>query len=120
LSIPTGLDSKLVSRDPDVVTAYDSDPMLVRNATARWYLEFLNAQARAFELAPRIEVPALVMQAGADGLVSPEASERFFTSMGSKDKTFKSYESLYHELFNEFEKEQVFDDVAAWLKARIG
>jgi acylglycerol lipase len=31
----------------------------------------------------------------------------------------KFYDGLYHEVFNEPEREQVLADVAAWLEARV-
>ena len=33
------------------------------------------------------------------------------------DKTLKVYAGLYHEVFNEPEREQVLRDVEAWLEA---
>jgi alpha-beta hydrolase superfamily lysophospholipase len=38
-------------------------------------------------------------------------------ALGSADKTLKIYDGLYHEVFNEPEREQVFGDVIAWLDA---
>ena len=115
LAIPTGLDPRLVSRDPAVVEAYVGDRLVLTQATARWYVEFLAAQQRALETAPRVTTPALVMQAGNDGLVNPEASERYATALGGEDVTFTRYEGLYHELFNEPEKGEVLSAVVAWL-----
>lgn len=37
---------------------------------------------------------------------------------GSIDKTIKIYKGLYHEVFNEPEREQVLKDVQAWLAER--
>jgi alpha-beta hydrolase superfamily lysophospholipase len=31
----------------------------------------------------------------------------------------KVYPELYHEVFNEPEREQVLDDVVAWIQARL-
>ena len=39
--------------------------------------------------------------------------------VSSTDKSLRIYDGLYHEIFNEPEKEQVLDDVIAWLDARI-
>ena len=40
--------------------------------------------------------------------------------IGSSDKTLKAYQGLYHEILNEPEREQVLDDLCAWLSSRVG
>ena len=119
LAIPTGLDPSLVSRDPSVVEAYVGDRLVLTQATARWYVEFLSAQERALATALRVIKPALVLQAGADGLVDPVASRRYAEGLGGDDVTFAPYEACYHELFNEPEQDRVFGDVVAWLDERL-
>jgi alpha-beta hydrolase superfamily lysophospholipase len=39
--------------------------------------------------------------------------------IGSSDKTLKAYQGLYHEILNEPEREQVLDDLCAWLSSRV-
>ncbi|MCB9729461.1 MAG: lysophospholipase [Deltaproteobacteria bacterium] len=118
--LPTDLGGAEVTRDPDVAAAYDADPLMVRRATARWYVEFLAAQVRVMAGADRITLPTLVMQAGADRVVAASASRRFFDQLGSKDKEFISYEGLFHEIMNEPERDRVLGDLVAWLRARSG
>ena len=118
LAIPTGLDPKLVSRDPAVVEAYVGDRLILTKATARWYVEFLAAQEGALRGAPGVTTPALVMQAGADGLVDPAASEQYANALAGDDVTFSRHEGLYHELFNEPEQREILASVVAWLDAR--
>ena len=119
LTIPTGLDPGLVSRDPDVVAAYRGDPLVLTKATARWYVEFITAQAAILELAPSCTLPTLLMQGTDDGLVSVEASRRFFDRLGAADKTWQPYGGWYHEIFNEPDKEQVFDALGDWLSQHL-
>ncbi len=118
LAIPTGLDPKLVSRDPAVVEAYVGDRLILTQATARWYVEFLGAQERALHGAQGVTKPALVMQAAEDGLVDPVASERYASALGGDDVTFSRFDGLYHEIFNEPEQREVLAHVVSWLDAR--
>jgi acylglycerol lipase len=118
LAIPTGLDPRLVSRDPSVVEAYIGDRLVLTRATARWYVEFLAAQKHALETAPGVTTPALVVQAGDDGLVDGAASERYASALGGSDVTFTRYDGLYHELFNEPEQAEVLSAVVAWMDTR--
>lgn len=119
LAIPTGIGPELVSRDPAVVQAYATDPLVTKKATARWYTEFLAAQARAFDKAATIKLPLLVLTAGKDGLVSVDAQGKWFGAVGSADKTQMPYPALYHEVMNEPEQGAVLTDIVRWLDARV-
>lgn len=119
LAIPTGIAPELVSRDPAVVKAYKDDPMVTKKATARWYTEFLDAQARAFDKAGTIKLPLFALYGGQDGLISTSAIERWFRVVGSADKTLTPYPALYHEVMNEPEKATVLGDITRWLDARV-
>jgi alpha-beta hydrolase superfamily lysophospholipase len=115
LAVPTGISSRWISRDPAVVTAYDNDPLVTKKATARWYTEFLDAQEQLFAQAQRFKIPYLMLVASADKIVDPAAMQRFHGMSGSEDKAMEVYPELYHEVFNEPEKDAVFADVANWL-----
>jgi acylglycerol lipase len=115
------VDPSLVSRDPEQVKAYESDP-LVHHARlpARTAGELVKA-VRAFPReAPDLELPLLIMSAGADRIVSPGGAEMLFERAGSDDKTLKVYADLFHEIFNETEPDrtEVIGDMIAWLEAR--
>jgi len=120
LTLSNELDPQAISRDPRVVADYINDPLVHDRVSTRFYTEFLREAARVLAEAPSLRVPLLLMQAGADGLVDPEASKEFFSRAGPKDKTLKIYEKCYHELFNEPDKEQVFRDVEDWFRERFG
>jgi alpha-beta hydrolase superfamily lysophospholipase len=47
----------------------------------------------------------------------PAASEVVREHAGSPDLTVRVYQGLYHEPHNEPEKDEVLDDVVAWLDA---
>lgn len=115
----TGLEHEALSRKPAVVQAYESDPLVHGDITARGYVETMNAQRQAMANAGRLEMPLLVMHGSADRLTSVEASRTFVERAGSADKTLKIYDGFYHELFNEVGAEQVLGDLVAWLDAHV-
>ena len=43
----------------------------------------------------------------------------FFKNAASKDKTLKVYGNLFHEILNEYCKDEVIADMIAWMDARI-
>jgi alpha-beta hydrolase superfamily lysophospholipase len=42
-----------------------------------------------------------------------------YDKASSKDKTIRTYEGLYHEVFNEPERGRVLKDAETWLAAHI-
>jgi acylglycerol lipase len=114
------VDPRTVSRDPAVVEAYINDPLVYHKKTsARLSAEMLRALIRVSVETERITLPFLAMQGGEDHLVDPDGAQILYERAGSKDKTLKIYPGLYHEIFNEPEREIVFRDIAAWLEPRV-
>ena len=113
------LKSSDVSRDPEQVAKYDSDPL---NYRGRIRAGLAAAMTRALDRikrdAPQITMPLLIMHGTADALAQPDGSIAFHERVGSADKTLKLYEGLFHEILNEPERDQVIADIAAWLDAR--
>lgn len=115
----TGLDPNLLSHDKEVVRKYVEDPLVHKVVTARWFTEYRRAQNETMQGAEKLTMPCLIIQAGADGIVDPSATNEFFKKIKSSDKTLKVYEGFYHESLNEVGKESVLGDLDTWLAARI-
>jgi len=114
------IDSIYLSHDKAVVEAYDNDPLVYRGkVTARLGAELFNAMAKLETQLSTIALPMLIIQGSDDKLVNPEGARMLYEKAGSKDKTFKIYDGLYHELFNEPDRERVFADLDAWLDSHL-
>jgi acylglycerol lipase len=115
------VDPELVSRDPAVVAAYRSDPLVHHGKLpARTAAEIADAVERFPATVGDIHLPTLVLYGTADGLCPPAGSVMLGERMGSSDITLKAYDGLFHEILNEPERAAVLDDVLAWLDARVG
>lgn len=119
MTLPTGIPVSDLSTDQSVGKAYEADPLVNKVATARWYTEALDQQQIVLRHADRIQAPLLLLQAGRDRVADPEVAQNFLASVGSTDKELKWYESMYHEIFNEVDKAEVFADLHAWLTKHI-
>jgi acylglycerol lipase len=62
-----------------------------------------------------LRLPILVVQGTADRLVPQRAGRLVVDWVASPDKTLRMYDGLYHEVFNEPERELVLDEVVEWL-----
>lgn len=116
--LPSGVDPRFVSRDPDVVAAYAADPLVSSWVSAGWAAALLAAFADAHRQAASLGVPALVMASGADRLVDTGATRRWVSQAPSALVELVVWDNLYHESFNEPEKQQVFAKMESWLEAR--
>jgi len=113
------IDSSTVSRDPEVVRDYDSDPLNCHSKLpARTVHELSQTVARFPTEVGRLTLPILIMHGTDDRLVPIEASEMIDATADADDKTFLRYEGLYHEILNEPERDRVVADIADWLDAR--
>ena len=72
-----------------------------------------------FWLISSISLPLIILQGSADLLVEPSGAQMLYDKVSSEDKTLKVYEGLYHEVFNEPEKEMVLKDVESWLENQL-
>jgi alpha-beta hydrolase superfamily lysophospholipase len=115
-----GLDAKGVSRDPAVVQAYVSDPLVFKGkTTARLAAEMLKAMQYVSAAATRITLPIMILQGSADKLVDPAGAQMLYDLVSSADKEIRIYDGFYHEVFNEPEHDKVLRDVEIWLKSHL-
>ena len=116
-----GLDANGVSRDPAVVQAYVSDPLVHRGkTTARLAAEMLKAMHYVSGQATKITLPIMIVQGSSDKLVDPAGAQMLYDAVSSADKEIRIYDGFYHEVFNEPEHDEVLRGVEIWLEAHLG
>jgi alpha-beta hydrolase superfamily lysophospholipase len=113
------IDASAISRDPEVVRAYEHDPL---NHTYRLPARTLAEVMRSMDRMPRVvgtlRTPLLLLHGSEDRLCPPAGSEMVHSLATSPDKTLKIYDGLYHEIFNEPERAQVIGDLVGWIVER--
>ncbi len=120
LQMPTDLDSSKVCRDPNVVEAYNSDRLNHGIATPKFFFSLKDAMENLIQSDLRIneKTRVLFQLAGEDEIVDTSAAKDFFERLHHDDKKLIIYPGLYHEIFNELVKENVFDDLKKWLNEK--
>ncbi|WP_042354714.1 alpha/beta hydrolase [Bacillus rubiinfantis] len=110
LRIKAGLTVQMATRNEDVREADSNDTLYVTKVSVRWYRELVYAVKQAFTELERIQdVPMLLMQGGDDKIVNKEAVKDWFNRAPLSEKRFKEWPKCYHEIFNEPEREEVFE-----------
>jgi acylglycerol lipase len=118
LAMSNEIDRDGLSRDPQVVRAYNSDPLVHDRLTVRLGIDLLQSGLWTLAHAAELALPLLLMHGAADRLASVEASREFATQAGSRC-TLRIWDGLYHEIHNEPEKEQVFAYLLTWLDSKV-
>lgn len=114
------LDAGAVSRDPEVVAAYKADPMVYHGKLPAGIARGLFIVGETMpQRAAAVTAPVLVVHGEQDSLIPVEGSHRLVECFGSQDVNLKVYPDLFHEVFNEPERELVLDDVTSWIEGRL-
>lgn len=118
ITLPSGLDPKTLSHDPQVVEAYVNDPLVHDKTSTGFGKAALGAIDFVFENAAKFPVPLLVMYGSEDKLTYPSGGQDF-VKLISGDVMFKLWDGMYHEIHNEPEKAQVLKFIIDWLDAHL-
>jgi len=117
-SMSNGLDRSGLSRDAEIVHAYNTDPLVHDRVSARLGIDMLEEGLWLLHSTPKLEIPTLLMHGSLDRICSPRASMEFAETAGDL-LTLKIWDGLYHEIHNEPEKDQVLQYFIQWLNERI-
>jgi alpha-beta hydrolase superfamily lysophospholipase len=111
----SGLNAKDLSHDPEVVRAYEGDPLVHDRISARLAMAMLDAGewaiAHAAEFPP---IPLLLVHGTGDRITSAQATQAFAAKVPG-ECTLKLWEGLYHETHNEPEKREVLGYTIRWM-----
>jgi alpha-beta hydrolase superfamily lysophospholipase len=114
------LTSSSVSSDQEVVSNYFEDQLVYSGrTTARLAYEIYLSIKVIVNSLHNINLPVLILQGGQDKLVNPEGAKLLFDGVGSSDKLLKTYDAMYHEVFNEPDHDRVLNDLHAWLECHV-
>ncbi|WP_174734930.1 alpha/beta fold hydrolase [Mesobacillus harenae] len=109
LKIASGLTVEMATRNKDVIDVDLNDSLYITKVSVRWYRELEKSMNLAFEeLGQMQDVPLLLMQAGDDKIVNKEPVKAWFNQVPLSEKRLKEWPKLYHEIFNEPERDEVF------------
>lgn len=110
------IDPAVLSRDPAVGEAYEADPLVYhgpfRKETVTAFLTGVDNVVNGGGLG---DLPTLWLHGSADQLVSYEATGEVIDAIKGSALEHVVYDGAAHEIFNEINKDQVLDDLVAFL-----
>lgn len=120
LSLNNELKAEYMSRNPDVVEAYRTDPLISRVGSARWFTEWQDAAARTrVEAEKGLRVPVLFMLSPGDPVVDASTGREIFERLQTPKKRLHVFEHMLHEIFNEVGREDAFQVLIQWAEQEL-
>jgi alpha-beta hydrolase superfamily lysophospholipase len=120
VAISTGLDLQGLSRDPEVIRRYLEDPLVKDRMSVRFAAGMSSMVSAVRGAVDRIERPILILHGGDDSLSPPAGSRHLhagLTDKIAKRSALQIYPELRHEIFQEPEREQVWQDMLRWIES---
>lgn len=102
-----------------VVEDYVADPYNTKTFTAGLCFALNEGVAWLSEQLPSFSYPVLLLHGENDALVDVQDTYDTFGTIASSDRQMKIYGGLYHEIFNEYCRDEVIEDALNWILNRI-
>lgn len=114
----SGIKSEDVSRHPEIREKYGTDPLNHGKVSAGLYYETQLAIKEVWEDVDEINharIPLLFLQAGSDQLVDADKADEFAKLIDRELINYINIPSLYHEVFNEPERDIYLKLFSDWI-----
>ncbi len=123
---PVRTESDWITRDNKRLDELLSDPYFYRGFSASFYLDLIRALFRINKFGNILKIPKNMPVLFISGTDDPLGNFKKgvtkvynnFKKAGIKDVALKLYEGARHDLVNELNRYEVFDDVVSWLNKR--
>lgn len=114
ISMSSSLNSNYFSRERKVSDDYRNDPLVHNKVSVSTFLQVLNWASLILKNKHKVNVPLLIFHGSEDQVTSWRGSY-IFSRETSESTHYKLWEGCFHELHNDFCKEDVFSYIALWL-----
>lgn len=113
-TLESELDPKALSKNEEVVKAYESDPLVHNKVSAKFFQEVTHAANYALEKANTLKINGLVYHGNADRIIDFHSS-REFAKRALNHVTFHEFDGVFHEPHNDTEQQEVLQLLADWI-----
>lgn len=110
---PTGLIVEHISHDKEVIEKYKSDPLVHDKCSVSLFHSAMSSGKYALQHSFELKIPTLILHGSDDMITSPEGSREFASKNSKTD--IKIFEGGFHELHNEFFRNDVFEYILKWI-----
>jgi alpha-beta hydrolase superfamily lysophospholipase len=101
--------------DSQELLEYKKDPLVVHRPTVNSVQEIQGKMSSLYQNSYFLEVPILVLKGESDPLIYQSGIEHFSKGVKKELLCQKNYSLMKHDLYNEVNKENVFNDIVEWI-----
>jgi alpha-beta hydrolase superfamily lysophospholipase len=112
-------DPRLFTATPRWQEFIRDDPLSLRQATARFFVESVRLDAYLRFAMPRVRVPILLLLAEHDRIIDNDRTRAFVERIPSPDKEVHEYAGAHHTLEFETDPEPFPADLLGWLERHL-
>ncbi|MFX0006219.1 MAG: alpha/beta hydrolase [Promethearchaeota archaeon] len=113
------VDQNQLTSDLKILREYIADKNKINVMSAKSATDIDQFSKWAMDNASNLLCPTLIMQSGSDKIADSSKTKEFFDKARSSDKTYKEYADFLHDLWNEKNRAQVYQDMYVWLQKHL-
>lgn len=114
----TDSDPQYISRDPNTALLFEHDKKRMTKISVRFVDYIFRTGEEMLRLAPSWSTPTLVLYGGSDKYTEVLATQEFLAAAPMQVES-QNFPALYHDIFNEPERELVYRRLEQWLDKRF-
>lgn len=119
LTLNNSIDAALLSHDSEEVEKYKEDKLVHPRISLRLFFELLRSGESCLPKARKIKTPILLMVGDDDQIIDIEKAKLAFDQLPNPDSKIVIFEDMYHEIFNEIDRDRVIEYAKTWLQTQI-
>src|SRR5829696_1761991 len=116
--LPIPLTPELYTANPHYLDVIRADRLRLLEATAQFFWETARLDRGRRRASTRLDLPLLLLQGEADGMVDVPGTRRWFDRLAIEDKTYRAYPGAGHTLDFEADRTRYVADMLDWLSTR--
>jgi len=107
--------TETMTTNAEAIRMLQADSFWRRSETASFWVQILLMRLAVLGKAKDVTIPAFVMQAEADRSVVSAATRKFYETLASSDKTWKTYPNYDHDSEFEQDRSLLDTDLVTWI-----
>ena len=108
------------TRNHAVGLDYRSDPFVYQGELrSRTGWELIRSMRHIHRKMDAVRLPLLILHGEADNISDPKGSRELYERARTERKTLKLYAQASHEVFQDLDRERIFQDTLDWLNAQL-
>jgi hypothetical protein len=107
--------SKVMLTHPSDILEFEQDPLVVHRPTINSVKEIQKKLTNIYQDSYFLDKPILLLKSQSDPLLQLKGLEYFAKGIKKELISEKNYSLMKHDLYNEFDREIVFNDIVSWI-----